>query len=338
MQKKYDLNFIIKYPFSEEAREYVASLNIKLAEIQDHPIYSAAIDLAKQRILDSVEGRKTDFGDELPEIVILSFPIARILINLINNRTAANKFATNQTELFYKFLQEETDENLAKILDELNLKFTGDKIHFTDYLKWTSDIAKQKDDFKLVNRVIEKGFVKLDKEDELILTKEAIKSKIKKPVDTKNIPDNFKNIAKTLAVEVLGDEELKINSVDADALPPCITSMVAGLAAGVVSHNSMFTLATFFVNLNLDIDNIVRIFSVLPSFNEQKTRYNIEFLAGVKSDTKYTCPACATIKSYGLCPRDCGVKHPLYYYKDYIKQHGGKIEAKEANATKEEQK
>ena len=329
MQKKYDLNFLIKYPFLKEAKEYVASLNIKLAEIQNHPVYSAAVDLARQRVMDAAENKKTNFEDEFPEIVILSFPIAKIFASLSYSREIMNKFANAEAKRICSFLENETDENLNKIISELNLNFRDDGIHFTGYLKFTSGLARYKDEFKLVNRVIENGFVKLNKEDKLVLIKEGIKSKISEPIDTKNVPENFKNIAKTISAGISG-EELKVEAVDKNALPPCITNMLVSLSAGEVSHNSMFVLATFFINLNLDIDNIVKIFSIFPKFNEEKTKYQIEFLAGVKSTTRYTCPACATIKSYGLCPVDCGVKHPLHYYRDHMKETGktGKVEGK----------
>ena len=336
MQKKYDLNFLIKYPFLNETKEYVMSLNIKLAEIHAHPIYSAALDLARQRIGDAVESRKTDYGDELPELVILSFPLARILANLTGSRTILNKFAEAEAKQMSKLISEEPDENVNKILDELKLNLNENKIYFTKYLKLASNLAKYREEFKLVNRVIENGFVKIDKEDKTALIKEAIKLKISEPIDAKNIPENFKNIARTLNTE-LSTEELKVEHVDKDALPPCITNMLLSMASGVVSHNSMFVLATFFINLNLDIASIVQVFSIFPKFNEEKTKYQIEFLAGVKSTTKYSCPACVTIKSYGLCPVDCGVKHPLHYYKDHMKD-AGKVEEEKKTEKGEEKK
>ena len=325
MQKNYDLNFLIKYPFLNEAKEYVASLNIKLSEIQKHPIYSASLDLAAQRILDAAENKRTDFSDEFPEIVILSFPVARILANLTGSKRILNKFANAQAKQTFEFLKDEPGEILNKITDELNLNFSGDKIHFTNYLKLAASLAKYDERFKLSNRFISGGFVKIDPEDKSALIREAVKLKISEPIDTKNVPENFRITAAKINAKISSGEELKVERVDKDALPPCITSMLVSLSSGDVSHNSMFALSTFFINLNLDIDNIVKIFSIFPKFNEQKTRYHIEFLAGTKSNTRYTCPSCATIKSYGLCPADCGVRHPLQYYESRMKETGKEV-------------
>ncbi len=94
--------------------------------------------------------------------------------------------------------------------------------------------------------------------------------------------------------------------------------MLSSLGAGNISHNSMFILGTFFIGLGLPVDEILKILSKFPKFDEEKSRYHIEFLAGEKSTIKYSCPSCAKIKSYGLCVNDCKVKHPLQFYRNRI--------------------
>jgi DNA primase large subunit len=89
--------------------------------------------------------------------------------------------------------------------------------------------------------------------------------------------------------------------------------MLSLLESGGASHNVMFILGTYFTHLGLSVDEAVELFRRSPHFSEEKTRYQLEFLAGENGGTRYSCPNCGKIKSYGLCEWDCGVKHPLSY-------------------------
>jgi DNA primase large subunit len=89
---------------------------------------------------------------------------------------------------------------------------------------------------------------------------------------------------------------------------------MASLENGTISHNERFIIATFYIGAGLNIDGLLKVFSRFPNYNEEKTRYQLEFLTGEKGATKYNCPSCAKIKSYGLCKAECEVKHPLSYY------------------------
>ena len=159
------------------------------------------------------------------------------------------------------------------------------------------------------------GYVPVDGQESLVLLREAIRLKVLEPVDTRAIPDALKKAAGEIAaLYVRKPEELRIDQVNENALPPCIKSMTASLAGGNVSHNERFIIATFYIGAGLNMDGLLRIFSAYPGYNEEKTRYQLEFLTGEKGATKYSCPTCAKIKTYGLCKAECGVKHPLGYY------------------------
>jgi len=52
-----------------------------------------------------------------------------------------------------------------------------------------------------------------------------------------------------------------------------------------------FALTTFLVNIGMPIDQMVSFYTDVTDFDESKTRYQIEHIAGLKGNrTKYTPP------------------------------------------------
>lgn len=320
---EFDLDLISKYPFLRGSKDYVASLSLSLPDIQKHPLYSGGINLGKQRVLDALNGRiNLDLSSKISkELAILSYAIARILVNLTGNRMIISRYADIEAENSCKFLVGEKKPVLDEIKQDLGLITDNNKIGFQDYLRLSSNLAKHDKKWKLSNRILDSGSVKLDENDIPFLLKEAIRLRILEPINLSGIPDNFRETAKWINSTVVGTaKDIQIEKVDKNALPPCISAMLVSLESGNASHNSMFIIATFFTNLGLKVDDVVRIFSKSPKFSEEKTRYQLEFLSGEKGGTKYTCPTCVKIKSYGLCVAECEVKHPLQYYRGKAKR------------------
>jgi DNA primase large subunit len=315
--KEFDLEKLAKYPFLRESKDYVAALGLTLDEIRRHPLYSASIDLGRQRVHDALNGRiGLDLEGKLSkELSILSYVIARILVNLTNNRTIISRYARAEAENSYQFVRNEKKEIIDEIMKDLDLGVEKNRMYFSDYLRLCTNVTKSDPRWKLVNRVVDKGYVRIRETEIPVLLREGIRTMIMGPIDTKGVPNEFRNIAKGFTSFVRAPEDIRIEQVKDDALPPCIKFMLASLESGTTSHNEMFILGTFFIGLGLNVDDVVRVFSRHPSFNEEKTRYQLAFLSGEKGTTKYSCPSCVKVKSYGLCKAECGVKHPLNYYK-----------------------
>jgi DNA primase large subunit len=315
-----ELETIAKYPFLKGAKGYVASLNLTLWEIQNHPVYSSAIGLGRQRVLGALNGKiSVDLSDKISqELTILSYVTARIFANLTGNRRLIFRYAKTEAKTAYEFLKKEGEDVLRMIKEDIDFRIDENMMDFTHYLKLTKNLTDPR--WGLVNRIMSSGRVEISRYESLELLREAIGLRIMEPIDVKNVPEEFRKIAgQLIEVDTGAPREIKIKELDKGAIPPCISRMLMALEAGDLSHNSMFIIGTFFVGLGLKVDDVVRIFSVSPKFNEEKSRYQLEFLAGEKSNTKYSCPTCAKIKSYGLCASDCGIKHPLQYYRDHIK-------------------
>jgi len=116
----------------------------------------------------------------------------------------------------------------------------------------------------------------------------------------------------------------QIEFIDDKATPKCISHIMSLVNRNEANHNARFILATFLIGIGLKEEEILKVFSKSPKYDENKTRYQVEFLTGKKGTTKYTCPGCETIKSYGLCKADCRVKHPQQYYRRNARTTGKK--------------
>lgn len=317
MEQTQELKTLAKYPFLEESRRYVEGLNLTLEKIGQHPVYSAAISLGRQRILELLENRFTPEADEKTdlELLMLSYPIARVLIHLLGNRILTARYANAEAALAYGWLKKEDKKKVDYIKRDLKLDIDS-ATKLATYLKLASRLVREDPRWKLVNRIVHKGRVQLNEGDDTILLKEAIRQKTLELVNIKNTPESLKKTLNELkGIFATRVEEAKIDFLEEKALPPCIKYITGLLQKDEANHNARFILATFLTGLGLSEDRILKIFSKSPRYNEEKTRYQLEFLTGRKSNTKYTCPGCQTIKSYGLCKAECKVKHPLQYYR-----------------------
>jgi DNA primase large subunit len=77
----------------------------------------------------------------------------------------------------------------------------------------------------------------------------------------------------------------------------------------------------------MDVPAIAQLYARSPDFDAEKTMYQVEHITGRGgSGTEYTAPACAAMKTTGLCIRPdplCEkVNHPLSYYKLKKKKEG----------------
>jgi DNA primase large subunit len=314
-----DLKTLAKYPFLPAAKEYVASLSLTLDQIRAHPIYSAAYDLGTKRVQEALRGEVPAVPQDKvgQELAVLSYVLARIVVNAAGNKNLIARYAKAEAYGAYELLRKESDEVVEYIRAEMNLPLSGEWMMFSDYLRLTKDMSTE-GGWKLASRAMDSGRVKVVSRSEVLaLLRELIREKIAEPVETRHIPAELKTLAKALNESVSGTSiKVDFKELRVEALPPCIIKMTASMEAGSASHNHMFILATFFFGLGMKEDDVVKIFSKSPKFNEEKTRYQLSFLSGTASTTKYSCPTCAKIKSYGLCVAECGVKHPLHYYRD----------------------
>jgi len=93
-----------------------------------------------------------------------------------------------------------------------------------------------------------------------------------------------------------------------------------------VPHMGRFAIVAFFHALGISREEIFKLFSAAPDFDEERTRYQIDHITGRISSTEYSPPGCDKMRTYGLCPTEkmddiCkSVKHPISYYWKKVKK------------------
>ena len=116
-------------------------------------------------------------------------------------------------------------------------------------------------------------------------------------------------------------EAMPIGRLDVKKLPPCMKNILSSIQAGEnVPHIGRFALVSFLNSLKLNTNEILKLFSTAPDYEEEKSRYQVEHITGDISSTSYKPPGCEKMRTYGLCPVEeidelCKKKrHPLSYY------------------------
>ena len=339
-------NEISKLPFLPEAAGILTktgyALTIdELVEEANRDILTLGIDRAKV----DIAGDKVPSSDaRSPELRILSFVVASIIVKLTESNLIMKRFAlaeAKRVENYIKTMAKAQRDDAVALLTFLydrvlrmrlypanriigNQLFEF-KLRFQDYLTLAATINAPS--WRLVNQVLDSGYVYVKMENATRLARDAIARLIESHIRSLKIaqaPQPLIEEARKLVEGVskgigpVGTAEGEGMAMNIEEYPPCIRSLLTRLESGEnLSHFARFLLATFLMNAGLSLDDIIRSFSRSPDFNERVTRYQLEHIAGKRGGGKrYLTPSCTKIMGMGLCARDdsCGnIKNPIAY-------------------------
>ena len=321
------------YPFISEASAYVGSLGFSL----DRLITSRALDLArirgKERVIQSLSGgiekpplTGSEEGPVLTEL--LSYPFARILVSCVDDPFLTRRYSLAEAVAAYTLLKTRDTDFLSNLGNDFGVVANPSDSHFdinfTDYIKLASSMKDLK--WKLVNRKLDHGNVRIKKEEFARLLQEAVRARIQDSLPIE-VPEEICELCAPHLdeIKVILDERKTefgagdFEAVESDLFPPCIAHAIANTMAGVnLAHSMRFAMTSFLLTVGMTVDDIINMFNISPDFDAEKTRYQIEHISG-SSGTTYTPPSCDTMKTYGncygedeLCKR---ISHPLNYYR-----------------------
>jgi DNA primase large subunit len=335
-----------KYPFTNEAAEYVKSLNIDFGDLAGGEL-SVVLDQAEKRIVDALTIGRID-TDAQGDPAILAYPVALMLIALAGDERACRRYALGESKRAYELLRHEEPGPLMQIAETTfawNAKVADKEIggtlfefglSYPDYLR---NAVKVRDLYwKLTNRVLEEGYVYCDKDDFARLLKEEVETRILSRVSRYDgatpevIAPRVERIRKLVLAraQMYGIEEAP-KAILADAMPPCMKALLSSLSSGKhLPHTGRFAITAFMSNIGASDEEILKMFHTQSDFSERMTRYQVQHISGSKgSGKKYTPPACATMKTHGVCiGRDeiCAtIAHPLSYYRKKARMMGRNI-------------
>jgi len=167
---------LAKYPFLNDASEYVRETHFDFQEF-NRPEMNHIIDRAAERLDKEITKGLPDEKLDKYEIEILTFLVTLIMVKSIGTEPILRKHALFEAMRVEKFLtddllRERSEQKkrllLSTIFEELfkmNVDIGEDdnrlfKVKITDYLMRASHFHEQ--DWKLINRLVYKGFVYLD--------------------------------------------------------------------------------------------------------------------------------------------------------------------------------
>jgi DNA primase large subunit len=330
-----------RYPFLAAAREAVETAAVDLGEVV------ATDDAVTQRAVERVEHAITDGTVGEPHrrtrVELLSYPVARVLVSLVDTHVCTRKYARAEAETaqgrFSRELAATTEfkststerVRLDQLLAEFDLATAvteaddGYRVEVGTYLDLAAD--QRGDHWRLVNRPLADGRVRIGSEELHVLLKQAIRHRVAEGLPFQ-VPDAI--------ADELGDEVERLNEVLAELdltreidtvvpelFPPCMQALLDQVQKGEhLEHHSRFAIAAFLTSIGMTTDGIVDLFQVNPGFGEEATRYQVDHIRGDTSPTEYSTPACSTMQSYGdcvntddLCER---ISHPMAYYEKKI--------------------
>ncbi|UCH72398.1 MAG: DNA primase large subunit PriL [Thermoplasmatales archaeon] len=332
-----ELSKLAKYPFLNESKEYIKKNDISVEELLGDPLYERARIIGIERLDNSFKNKDVGNRSLATEteciMELLSYPIARMLVVCIDDTYFKRRYALGEAVNVYKNLINESTNFLINISKELkfNVKYFEDtnkiSIHFTDYLHSAPTRYKE---WKMINREMKEGYIRISHKDLARLIQEALRTKINNELDDRKcnqaiyeaFSSDINRIKNAVTMHRKKVEATHVGKLDVEKLPPCMKDILAAIQAGEnVPHMGRFAVVAFLNSQKLSANDILKIFSSAPDYEEDRTRYQVEHITGSSSSTKYKPPGCDKMRTYGICPTSkidelCKKKrHPLSYYE-----------------------
>ena len=343
---------LAKYTFTPQAASLVESLAIKVDDLVE-PAFEEVLERAKARVEEAIKEGIVRTDLRKPSVETMSYPIAIMLVKALGDPFLYRRYATSEAKRSSRLLEKEMDAKLLFLArDSFGWKVTSNEgedagrypllLHFIDFLRNASGFHDAR--WKLVNRVLRDGYVRINKVEAARLMEAEVEKRILENLQaggklrlSEQLEEHLREIERTLEDNrgKIGVEALPVEVIS-EAFPPCMRRAYEGLISGrKASHMERFALTSFLINIGMDLEKIVKLFVPISDFDDELTRYQVEHIAGLRgSRTKYTPPTCSTLRTHGLCvnPDDlCGrVRHPLSYYRRKVRSikgdRGGKKE------------
>lgn len=328
---------LAKYPFLRDASEHVKDCGVTLEDLLGHDAFRQARTRGKARVVDALEDGVVHFrpmGSEAEQLEeILSYPMARMYVSCVNDKFLTKRYALAEGVAMYERLEKEELDVVEDVAFQLGVALNMDKasprMHFTDYLKFTSRMRSK--DWKLVNTEVKEGFVVLSQVKLARVLQQALQDRIETelplPVNepiVQVLGADLKELKERTAVKRDQFKAEDFGKVSVENFPPCMKHLIGMAQAGEnMPHSGRFSLTAFLHHVGLSPEDILALFAVSPDFDQSKTKYQVDHITGETSGTEYTPPECSTMKSYGICFEadelckhpQAYVKHPLTYYR-----------------------
>ncbi len=327
MEIEFGLEDLAKYPFLKEAGDYVKGLSLSIEDLRQDD-YQPALKRAKDRVIEAIQKNFISIEILEPNLEILSFPLALMLVKAIGIDYFMHRYSLAESLRAERLLEKEKKSiisNIFKSAFNVNLiSIEHDvfdfKMGMIDYLLRATHFHKP--EWKLINRIVEKGFVYVKTHELVRLMREEIRRIVyerMKSLSLPKIPENVKEIVDEISKALPPVPSKELQEVTPGMFPPCVMHVLDLLQKGQnVPHYGRFLLTSYFLGIGKSVDEVINIYPKAPDFSERLTRYQVEHIAGMRGGRRrYKVPSCRTLITHGLCFKDeilCGrIKNPLQF-------------------------
>jgi len=313
---------LAKYPILKEVEAYFRERKISLEELSLDD-YRPVLERARERIFEAVERAKVSYKRGCPDLEIMSFLVAFLLVRASGSEFLMQKYSLSEARRIEELLQGEKSDGVfsyvvkALGIDAVALEDGTFELDFDRYLRLATRLHS--DRWKLVNRELSKGSVRIPRRDLVRLVREAVRDLIYerlRKAPAPKVPESVKGIVEEL--KSISPKPVRRPKAKGGAYPPCVSHALEMLSKGEnVPHIGRFLLVSYLYNKGVGIEDIISLFSTSPDFNERITRYQVEHIAGIRGGgKKYLPPSCRILQSKGFCfkTEECnGIKNPLQF-------------------------
>ena len=332
-----------RYPFLSGAREAVEAADVDLVSLvrEGGPAVERGVERVRRALLEGTAESEERLGARAE---LLSYPVARVLVSLIDAPGATEKYARAEAALAQRRFGADFEEerslqsggetlSLQQLLADFDLsgdvRPTGDgrfDVAVTAYLRLSSTLEGA--DWRLVRRPLRDGWVPVSNDELETLLREAVRARVAEGLPL-TVPDP---IADALAEEVGrlrtavadADPPRSFHEFEVEALPPCAHALLDRARDGEeLPANSRFALVGFLAAFDeLDAHDI----SAVCGFDDpERVRYQLDRLRDDRG-VAFAPPSCATMQAYGDCVNQddlCAeIAHPLSYYEHRTRDAG----------------
>jgi len=322
------------FPYLSVSRNFISSSGYSIDTVLKNPLYAHIRNSGKERVISALKhmdtGSRSTLSDEECISDILSFAVSRMIVAVIGDRFLSARTALAEAKSAFSLLRGEFSDMLLDVSKEYGMNPVPDdeafRIHFTSFLRHSSKMRSP--EWKLIYQDMRDGTVRIDRRRLARLVEQAIADDL-----MERLPPYDENIRQSLSreisevLDVLDEtrrefQQLGYGEVNFENFPPCMKEIMKQIRTSQnVPQMGRFAIVTFLHAIGMSAEQIFDIFSSVPDFKPEKTRYQIEHITGRISATEYAVPECSTMKSYGICFHPdtlCSkewMKHPLTYYR-----------------------
>jgi DNA primase large subunit len=347
----YTIDDFAKYPFLPECLEYLKQKDLPIRKILLSDMYNDLLCEAEIRIDAAGSGTKYDRRMSHICIIdsmtyptdVLVFIICVIILKASKLHLLSKKFALGEAKRTGRYLERDLKSGYKHELDilyDITANVFSMPIYISDmynnnhdhmygidvikYITAASDFNEK--EWKLVNRLVHGGYVYLTEHEVIRLLQRQQSEYIQKIIKGVNVPQDHTKNNNGMFVKVIKHLQTKypdsymygaknsINNIKAfEDYPPCIQHIVASLQQGQnISHTGRFLLASYMLQIGMDIPDIISFFKNAPDYNYTISKYQITNI----NSRKYNCPSCDKITTNGLCKKNThctGIITPLQF-------------------------